>query len=44
MASIRKRTKNSFNPSDMQNPDSENYNFYVYDPDGIYIEFKQKVC
>jgi lactoylglutathione lyase len=31
------------NPSDIRNPDPENRYFYVYDPDGISIEFKQKM-
>lgn len=35
--------ENSLNPSDIRNPDPENRYFYVYDPDGISIEFKQKV-
>lgn len=29
------------NPSDIRNPDPENRYFYVYDPDGQSIEFKQ---
>jgi lactoylglutathione lyase len=33
----------SLNPSDIRNPDPENRYFYVYDPDGISIEFKQKM-
>lgn len=31
------------NPSDIRFPDSENRYFYVYDPDGQSIEFKQKM-
>jgi hypothetical protein len=31
------------NPSDIRNPDPENRYFYVYDPDGVSIEFKQKM-
>ena len=31
------------NPSDIRNPDPLNRYFYVYDPDGLSIEFKQKV-
>lgn len=31
------------NPSDIRNPDPENRYFYVYDPDGLSIEFKQKM-
>lgn len=29
-------------PSDIRNPDPLNRYFYVYDPDGLSIEFKQK--
>ena len=39
----KKAQENSLNPSDIRNPDPENRYFYVYDPDGISIEFKQKV-
>jgi len=31
------------NPSDIRNPDPANRYFYVYDPDGVSIEFKQKL-
>ena len=31
------------NPSDIRFPDPENRYFYVYDPDGLSIEFKQKM-
>jgi lactoylglutathione lyase len=31
------------NPSDIRNPDPENRYFYVYDPDQLSIEFKQKM-
>jgi lactoylglutathione lyase len=31
------------NPSDIRDPDPENRYFYVYDPDGLSIEFKQKL-
>jgi lactoylglutathione lyase len=31
------------NPSDIRNPDPQSRYFYVYDPDGVSIEFKQKM-
>lgn len=31
------------NPSDLRNPDPGNYYFFVYDPDGVSIQFKQKL-
>jgi len=39
---LKKAKKNGLNPSDVRNPDSETRYFYVYDPDRISIEFKQK--
>ena len=33
----------NLNPSEIRNPDPENRYFYVYDPDGNSIEFKQKM-
>ncbi len=38
-----KAQEQGLNPSDIRNPDPENRYFYVYDPDGVSIEFKQKV-
>jgi lactoylglutathione lyase len=38
-----KAVAQGLNPSDIRNPDPENRYFYVYDPDGLSIEFKQKV-
>jgi lactoylglutathione lyase len=41
---LHKRAKEEgLNPSDIRNPDPLNRYFYVYDPDGVSIEFKQKV-
>ncbi len=34
----------ALNPSDIRFPDPENRYFYVYDPDGLSIEFKQKMA
>ena len=31
------------NPSDIRFPDPQNRYFYVYDPDGVSVELKQKV-
>ena len=31
------------NPSDIRNPDSKNRYFYVYDPNGVSVEIKQKL-
>ncbi len=31
------------NPSDIRNPDAKNRYFYVYDPNGVSVEIKQKV-
>ncbi|NCC76765.1 MAG: VOC family protein [Clostridia bacterium] len=33
----------ALNPSDIRFPDPENRYFYVYDPDGLSIEFKQRM-
>jgi Glyoxalase/Bleomycin resistance protein/Dioxygenase superfamily. len=33
----------SLNPSDIRNPDIENRYFYVYDPNGVSVQFKQKL-
>ncbi len=40
---LKKAQENGLNPSDVRNPDPETRYFYVYDPDGISIEFKQKM-
>jgi lactoylglutathione lyase len=39
----QKAQEEGLNPSDIRNPDPLNRYFYVYDPDGLSIEFKQKV-
>lgn len=31
------------NPSDIREPDPENRYFYVYDPDGVSVQLKQKL-
>jgi len=31
------------NPSDIRNPDAKNRYFYVYDPNGVSVEIKQKI-
>lgn len=31
------------NPSDIRNPDPKNRYFYVYDPNGVSVEIKQKL-
>ena len=31
------------NPSDIRKPDAENRYFYVYDPDGVSVQLKQKL-
>lgn len=31
------------NPSDMRNPDPHSLYFYVYDPDGVSVEFRRKM-
>ena len=31
------------NPSDIRKPDTENRYFYVYDPDGVSVQLKQKL-
>ena len=36
-------TEKGRNPSDIRNPDPENRYFYVYDPDGASVQFKQIV-
>ena len=40
---LKKAQDKGFNPSDIRQPDPQNRYFYVYDPDGISIEFKQKL-
>lgn len=40
---LKQAQEKGLNPSDIRNPDPENRYFYVYDPDGISIEFKQKM-
>lgn len=42
-AQHKKAQEEGLNPSDIRNPDPLNKYFYVYDPDGLSIEFKQKV-
>ncbi len=39
----QKAKEEGLNPSDIRNPDPLNRYFYVYDPDGMSVEFKQKV-
>lgn len=39
----KRAQEESLSPSDIRNPDPLNKYFYVYDPDGLSIEFKQKV-
>jgi len=39
----KRAQEEGLNPSDIRNPDPMNRYFYVYDPDGLSIEFKQKV-
>ena len=36
-------TRQGLNPSDIRHPDPQSRYFYVYDPDGVSIEFKQKM-
>ncbi|MFZ3102079.1 MAG: VOC family protein [Desulfitobacteriaceae bacterium] len=31
------------NPSDIKNPDPQNRYFYVYDPNGVSVQLKQKI-
>lgn len=40
---LKQAQAQGLNPSDIRNPDPENRYFYVYDPDGNSVEFKQKV-
>lgn len=40
---LKQAQEKGLNPSDIRNPDPENRYFYVYDPDGVSIEFKQKM-
>ena len=40
---LKQAQDKGLNPSAIRNPDPENRYFYVYDPDGISIEFKQKM-
>jgi lactoylglutathione lyase len=41
---VRKQAQEwGLNPSEIRNPDPENRYFYVYDPDGNSVEFKQKM-
>ena len=30
-------------PSDLRNPDPQSLYFYVYDPNGVSVEFRQKM-
>ena len=39
----QKAKEKGLNPSDIRNPDPLNRYFYVYDPDGVSVEFKQTV-
>ncbi len=34
--------ESGLNPSDIRNPDPSNLYFFVYDPNGVSIQFKQK--
>lgn len=36
-------TDKGLNPSDIRNPDPLNRYFYVYDPDGVSVQIKQRV-
>ncbi len=36
-------TEAGLNPSEIRNPDPSNFYFFVYDPNGVSIQFKQKL-
>ena len=39
----KEAVEKGLNPSEIRNPDPQNKYFYVYDPDGLSVEFKQKL-
>lgn len=42
-ASHARAVSEGMNPSDIRNPDPKNRYFYVYDPNGVSVQIKQKI-